>query len=408
MQDKLFFVDSAIGKNKTYHDLVSDLNKIETIDPVIKYENIYDFFCQLLAAIINDQEIYLLNKDYSVKEKEEILSSLELPLSGHNNVKLDEQSDFVELINSSSALIGIFTSGTTGRPKLIKHKLNSLRRESKVSERHSDDIWGLCYHPSHFAGLQVFCQAILNSNTIINLAGHEQSQNHSDIEKFGITHISGTPTFLSFLVNYDGSHNSVVNITSGGEKAKIHLLERIEQVFPNARFKNIYASTEVGSVLISKGDSFIVPDKYIDKVKILNGELLVHESMLAESLRKEGMDWFSTGDLVEVVNKDPLEFKFATRKFNMINVGGYKVNPEEVEQLLTSNFPIKDALVYGMENSVTGNILCCDIVLNPNETIGKKEIKIGLKEYLQSYKIPRIYKFVDSLKISKNGKKIRK
>ena len=90
----------------------------------------------------------------------------------------------------------------------------------------------------------------------------------------------------------------------------------------------------------------------------------------------------------------------------MINVGGYKVNPHEVEDVLLSIENIKEAYVFPKKNSVLGNIICADIV-TPDSSITVPGILKILRSHLQEYKIPRIINLVDNIQYSRTGKKIR-
>jgi len=109
---------------------------------------------------------------------------------------------------------------------------------------------------------------------------------------------------------------------------------------------------------------------------------------------------------VEIISENPLRFRFIARKNEIINVGGYKVNPQEVEDVLISLGTIKEAFVYPKKNSVLGNIVCADIVISENSVTVPGLLK-DLRSCLQEYKIPRIINFVESINYSRTGKKIR-
>ena len=88
----------------------------------------------------------------------------------------------------------------------------------------------------------------------------------------------------------------------------------------------------------------------------------------------------------------------------MINIGGYKVNPGEVEDILLSIDGVQQVLVYGKSNSVLGNILCADIMKDTNSLLTELDIRTALKDQLQDFKIPRRIKFVKSLALTRTGK----
>ena len=117
-------------------------------------------------------------------------------------------------------------------------------------------------------------------------------------------------------------------------------------------------------------------------------------------------NWYATSDLVDIHTKNPLTFKFISRKNEMINTGGYKVNPNEVEEAIRLNEAVNDVYVYGRKNSLIGNIISCDVVRN-NLSLTDKEIRNFLKDKMQGYKIPRIINFVDLLTTTRTGKQLR-
>jgi acyl-coenzyme A synthetase/AMP-(fatty) acid ligase len=272
----------------------------------------------------------------------------------------------------------------------------------RVSDKHKSDIWGYAYNPTHIAGLQVFFQAILNGNTLINLFEAPREQIFNLIRSYHITNISATPTFYRLLLPITHKFETIKKLTSGGEKFDTNLSSNLLQAFPNARLRNVYASTEAGTILESRDDMFSIID--VSLCKIVEGELLIHTSMLGIGFEeaKAQSDWYATGDLVDIVETNPLRFKFLHRKNEMINVGGYKVNPLDVEQVMESNPHILQAYVYGKANPVLGNILIADIVAD--EPMAEKDLRAFLIPLLQPYKIPRIINFVESIALTRSGK----
>jgi acyl-coenzyme A synthetase/AMP-(fatty) acid ligase len=195
---------------------------------------------------------------------------------------------------------------------------------------------------------------------------------------------------------------SVKRITSGGEKFNEKTILNIKNIFPNAKITNVYASTETGTLFASENDTFILKSDFESLIKIENGELLIHRSLLGNSnINME--DWYHTGDIVDVISNNPLKFRFQSRKSDMINVGGYNVNPTEVEEVLSSFEGIKNVRVFAKGNSVLGNIICCEVTTN-NKKINESLIRDFLRTKMQEYKIPRVIKFVEELSTTRTGK----
>lgn len=319
-----------------------------------------------------------------------------------------EQTERVDWLAGGDCRIGLFTSGTTGKPKLVLHTLDSLTRGVRAGDKHQADVWGLAYHPAHIAGLQVLFQALANHNPVVRLFDLPVDQVHQAIEADGITHLSATPTFFNLLCGTGQPHPNVRSVTSGGELSQRSLRERMASTFPNARIHNIYASTEAGSLLTSSGDQFQVPKAYEERIKIIEGELAIHRSLLAASLQANWPDeFYRTGDCVEVLDSSPLTIRFVSRQGDWINVGGYKVNPHEVEQALLEMAEVQEAVVYGRDNSVTGSLVCCDIVLSEGTTLTTKDVHARLAPSMPAYMIPRIVRCVDAIQTTHTGKKER-
>ena len=219
------------------------------------------------------------------------------------------------------------------------------------------------------------------------------------------TFLKNSPTFYRLLLPTDNICNSVCNITSGGEKFDSSTATLLKAVFPNARITNVYASTEAGSLFASDGDLFFLKSDIKDLIMIQDNELLLHKSLMgaSESLRLIDNTWYASGDIIDVISTEPLQFRFLSRKNEMINVGGYKVNPHEIEDELRKIDGITEVRVYSKPNSILGNIIIAEVVKS-NASVTEPEIRILLQSKLQEYKIPRIFKFVDTIQTTRTGK----
>jgi acyl-coenzyme A synthetase/AMP-(fatty) acid ligase len=391
---QLFVVNIGEQVSKTYDELLIDLNQPELACPSsMNTTNIYEFYLQLIVSMILDKPFQIkgvgtsdnvYHNPYRFNSMDEVISRIKMNV--HWQLEME-------------------TSGTTGLPKKVTHTFTSLTRNIKMDERRRADVWGLAYNPTHMAGLQVFFQAFLNKNIIVNLFGLSRDQVYEQIEKYNVSHISATPTFYKLLLPAKTVLRKVQQITFGGEKFVEGLQIEMKKIFPSARFTNVYASTEAGALFAANGNIFSLSEKNKSYVKIVEGELWIHKSVLSESSDlKLQDDWYASGDMVEVIQEVPLTFKFLARKNEMINVGGSKVNPNEVEELILKLNGVRDVKVFGKENSLMGNILCADVV---SEMVTEKEIKSFLKNHLPGYMVPRFIKFVPEITMTATGKKSR-
>lgn len=399
----VFLVDNE--KVYTYDDLLSTLNQATTYCPLLKTDHVYAYFANLIRALTANKPLVLLDSDLSLTE----IAGVDV--SQVNQPQPIEQKNFatmeevVAALQQSSSEITIFTSGTTGQPKQVIHTVGSLTRSVRLGDKYKGQVWAYAYNPTHMAGLQVFFQAFENLNTLINVFNKQRTEVYELIQKHQITHVSATPTFYRLLLPFEQAYTSVVRVTLGGEKSDQHLYQAIEKIFPSAKINNVYASTEAGSLFAAKGDCFQIPASLRHRFAVADDELLIHKSLLgrSDSFRFEG-DYYHSGDLIEWVDKEQGLFRFKSRKNELINVGGYKVNPGEVENMLLAMDGIRQVLVFGKPNSVLGNVLCADIQLEAGSSLTELDIKKALRTQLQDFKIPRRIRFVEEMTLTRTGK----
>lgn len=406
---KLFLKDIDNERLVTWDFLIDDINNTSVYNPYCKSSDYYTVFKHIILSLLIDEEIILLDSDFTESEMINLTGYSDYaefikPVNKSKVSILGNQKELIAKLSNPSEnwKITLFTSGTTGIPKKVNHDFKSITRFVKVSERNEKSIWGFAYNPTHMAGIQVFFQALLNGNSIIRLFGLDTKDIYTEIKNNGITHISATPTFYRLILPCTETFSSVERITSGGEKFNEKIFKQLNQVFPNAKITNVYASTEAGTLFASQNDIFSVRPEYESLIHIENNELLIHSSLMGSTETKVD-EWYNTGDVIEIVSQMPLKFRFVNRKSEMINVGGYKVNPLEVEEAILTLTGIKNVRVYSKSNSVLGNIICCEVVANSNQ-ITESSIRTFLQSKIQEFKIPRIIRFVEELSTTRTGK----
>lgn len=402
----IFLLDK--GKTYSYDDLLGSLNDGTTYYPYYKTSDIYSFFVNLVKALASSKPLVLLDSDINTNEIDGLDVSKVNMAESIPPLSCAGMDEVLAMVQNSKSKITIFTSGTTGQPKEVVHSISTLTRSVRVGEKYRNQTWAYAYNPTHMAGLQVFFQAFENLNTLVNVFNQPREYVYHQIQENAITHISATPTFYRLLLPYERAYENVVRVTLGGEKSDQHLYDSIKKIFPNARINNVYASTEAGTLFAAKGDCFQIPELARDKYKVVDGELLIHKSLLGSSSSfKFTENFYHSGDLIEWVDETAGLFRFKSRKNELINVGGYKVNPNEVETAIMDIEGVKQAMVYGRANSILGNVLCAEVVLEPGSEMQELDIKKHLSSLLQDFKIPRKIKFVDEISLTRTGKKKR-
>ena len=389
----------------TYDDLLKAISGRGSYYPLYRTKELFPYFANLVKALAAGMPLTLVDSDINASEIDGVNESdinVEHSFTSKFYQSMDE---VVAALQQSKSEITIFTSGTTGQPKKVVHSVATLTRAVRLGEKYSGQIWAYAYNPTHMAGLQVFFQAFENQNTMVNVFGKSRDEVLRLVDDKRVTHISATPTFYRLLLPFERPYEHVVRVTLGGEKSDSRLYDAIHRIFPNAKINNVYASTEAGTLFAAKDDSFQIPQSIRDKVRVEDNELLIHKSLLGTS---EGFlftdDFYHSGDLIEWVDEEAGLFRFKSRKNELVNVGGYKVNPGEVEDAIMSLEGVRQVLVYGKPNSILGNVLCADVQKEDGSSLTETDIKRALSARLQDFKIPRRVKFVDELSLTRTGK----
>jgi acyl-coenzyme A synthetase/AMP-(fatty) acid ligase len=191
----------------TYQQLFNFLNSTEPVIINFKQKQTSLYLFNFIKAICNQIDLTLLDLDFT---NEEVLN-----LTQKNYEPIVIQKQFIEIQNiedlkthlqNSKSILSIFTSGTTGQPKVVEHTVQNLIRNTKIGPKYQGNCWGLAYNPTHIAGVQVLFQALLNGCSLINLFEATRNEVYDSIKLNGITHISATPTFLDY---YSRLNNSV-------------------------------------------------------------------------------------------------------------------------------------------------------------------------------------------------------
>jgi acyl-CoA synthetase (AMP-forming)/AMP-acid ligase II len=238
------------------------------------------------------------------------------------------------------------------------------------------------------------------------------------IEQHKIELLPASPTFLNLLMlsrayeNYNLS--SLLIISYGTEPMPENTLLRLQTIFPDIKLLQTYGLIELGVMRSEseKNDSLWVKvggegyqTRIVDGILQIKAESAMLGYLNAPSpFTNDG--WFITGD--EVLQRGDY-IKILGRKSEIINVGGEKVYPQEVENVIQEMENIIDVTVYGEKNPLIGNIVCAKVRLRNNEN--KKEYISEIKKYcrskLQKYKVPVKVKLIDSQLHNDRFKKIR-
>jgi acyl-coenzyme A synthetase/AMP-(fatty) acid ligase len=320
----------------------------------------------------------------------------------------------------------LLTSGTTGVPKLVLHTLASLAGSAE-SGRHEPNhvIWSTFYDIRRYGGLQIFLRAILTGSSLLLSSAHESTADFlARAGAHGVTHISGTPShWRKALMSSAARLMTPEYIRLSGEIADQAILNHLGSVYPQARISHAFASTEAGVAFDVSDRIAGFPASVINhtprvEMKVENSSLRIRSERtafryLGETSRplKDADGFVDTGDALELRDD---RYYFVGRRDGVINVGGRKVHPEEVEAVINRHPEVRMSLVRTRKNPITGALVIADVVLNTepgsrnidNRRI-EQEILALCREELTSHKVPAIINFTAALAISETGKLIR-
>ena len=217
----------------------------------------------------------------------------------------------------------------------------------------------------------------------------------------------------------NNSHNkydlsSLKMITYGTETMPDSLLIRLKNSFPKVKFLQTFGTSETGIANTkskSSNSTFMKIENLDLESKIGENELWIKSKTQILGYLNSSMDsftkdgWFKTGDLVE--NSDDGYLKIIGRNKEVINIGGQKVLPSEVESVILYMKEIEDCIVYGEKNLITGQTVICDVVLKEDMSNIKVLIRKFCKDKLDNYKIPTKVNILDKINFTDRFKKIR-
>jgi acyl-CoA synthetase (AMP-forming)/AMP-acid ligase II len=321
--------------------------------------------------------------------------------------------------------VTVATSGTSGPPKLVRHSWESVLSSARLAAQWHDLAWLFVYDPTRWAGIQVWAQALLTAGRLVVPASRDPDTVARAIVDEAVTILPATPTLLRRLLTSADpallAKNSLKRITLGGEAADAELLARAHEAFPQAGIAQVYATTELGEVYRVADGLPGFPAKWIGKPLVggvvvgvrRDGELMVRASRDAAEV--------GTGDLVELHGD---RYVFAGRRTDAIIVGGAKVFPKRVEEVIREVPGVAEARVFGVPSSVTGELVAAEIMLTPELASSpahpaagtgssdgadiKTAVLAHCRDTLEPHAVPRLVEIVKKIITTAAGKTSRR
>ncbi len=386
-----------------------------------------EVFCLFLALAENDNIVIPLTSDSVIEQ------SVALGVSGcdwyiefaSNGIDASIEQRFIPTDNvllanfrvrGSPGLV-LFSSGSTGKPKGILHDFKQVAEKFRKQRQSVVAIPFLMI--DHFGGVNTILAITASLGTVVTVSDRSAASICDAIERYKVELLPATPSFLTLLMTSklyrDFNLLSLKRITYGTEVMPQSTLDRVRQAFPTVSLQQTYGLSEVG-VLRSQsrddgslwvrigGDGF--------QTKIVNGILWIKSDYamvgyLNAPSEFDSDGWFNTQDQVEV---DGDYFRILGRVTDIVNVGGQKVYPAEVENVILEIANVQDVAVFGEQHNLLGQIVVAKIVLTEPEGIEsvKKRVRQACLAQLASFKVPAKVLLVAGVLHSARQKKIRR
>ena len=445
----IFLFNNVFKKNKNKDAIIFSKNKIvynELLKKIIFFQK------EIIKHKIKPTDVVVLLGDFSPNSISALLALIEnksiiVPLSKSDknldnkinkiakanyviNFSSNDDSYKISILKNSSKKIDLynkirkknkpglvlFSSGTSGEPKAAVHDFSKLLEKFKLKRKSLITINFLLF--DHWGGLNTMFHILYNGGTLVITYDRNPDAICKLIENNKVELLPSSPSFLNLLIlsNSYKKYNldSLKIISYGTEPMPKITLEKLSKIFPNIILQQTYGLIELG-VMRTKSESnnslWLKIGGEGFKYRIKNGllEIKSDSAMLgylnaSSPFTKDG--WYMTGDQVDQKGD---YLKILGRKSEIINVGGEKVYPQEVENLILQIENIADVTVFGEKNPILGNIVCCKVTLLSHEE--KKDVKDRIKNFcqnkLEKYKIPIKIQIITKVNIGPRLKKQR-
>jgi len=319
----------------------------------------------------------------------------------------------------------MLTSGTSGVPKIVGHTLDGLCGAILADglPRGPAPVWATFYDIRRYGGLQIFLRAVIGGGSMVLSEPGEALADHvARLAGCGVTHISGTPShWRKLLMSGSAVGFAPRYVRLSGEIADQAVLDGLAQVFPNASVGHAYASTEAGVGFAVNDGREGFPANLIGQnrdgveMKVVEGSLRIRSRRTARAYvgknpaaLTDADGFVDTGDMIELRGD---RYYFVGRRGGIINIGGLKVHPEEIEAVINRHPQVRMSRAKSRRSPITGSIVVADVVLADGGDNRTNEIRDEILRYCQAslapHKVPAVIRFVAALDVTPAGKLAR-
>jgi acyl-coenzyme A synthetase/AMP-(fatty) acid ligase len=310
----------------------------------------------------------------------------------------------------------LFSSGSTGTPKAILHDLLTVLDKFRKQRAPVRAIAFLMI--DHFGGINTIAAITSSLGTVVTVGDRSVGTICKAIQDARVELLPATPSFLTMLLSSgtwkDYDLSSLRRITYGTEVMPQQTLDRMKAAFPAAEFQQTYGLSEVGvlrsqsrpdgSLWVKLGGAGFETKIVDDVLWVRSDYAMVGYLNAASKFDTEG--WFNTQDRVE---QDGEWIRIHGRVTDLINVGGQKVYPTEIEDFILSLDNVADVAVFGEDHPLLGKMIVAKVLTNTPEDLPtlKKRLRSACAARLTNYKVPSKFVLADGPLYSSRQKKLR-
>jgi long-chain acyl-CoA synthetase len=322
----------------------------------------------------------------------------------------------LQLIARQHPGLVIFSSGSTGAPKAILHDLAAILGKFRKARQQKTTLTFLLF--DHIGGIDTMLNTFGSGGCVVTVPDRTPELVANAIERHRVHTLPTSPTFLNlFLISgvwQDRDLSSLQVIAYGTEPMPQSTLERLHEVFPEVALVQTYGMSELGVLRSRSRDSTSLWIKFTGdefKTKVVDGILWVKadSAMLGYLNAPDLFDaegWLNTQDAVEV---DGEYLRILGRKSDLINVGGQKVYPAEVENLLLQMDNVAEVAVFGKPHPMMGQIVAARFNLREPEPLDlfKRRMNAFCRERMAKFQIPMFVELAEAGQFGARFKKLR-
>lgn len=312
----------------------------------------------------------------------------------------------------------LFTSGSTGKNKASVHRFSRLF--ANVLQKPGAAYRTLIFLMfDHIGGVNTLLHVLCNGGAAVFVADRSVAAVCHAIESQRVQLLPTTPTFLNMLLISDQRQaydlSSLELITYGTEPMSLATLKALNQALPGVRCKQTYGLTEVGILPTRSEDATSTWMKVggeHHQTRIVDGILWIRtDAAMIGYLNApspfDGDGWLNTGDMVE--ERDGY-MRILGRESEIINVGGEKVYPSEIEDLILQVENISDVVVSGKASALTGQLVFATVqLIAPEPTADvERRVRAHCRDHLPAFKVPVGIKVSDEPMFGARFKKTRR